>query len=249
MEGFYGMLYILETPLQFGLILISWFIIILSVLVGFYDTSTKEKRVGNPWLNFLTFFFLFFTFSILLIMIYQLPATATADQLMPYFMALWSCYAIYGFLAVFYTLSTEFFEAPLWLRYLLLLGTISFLALIWLLATPTTVFLVFDGTMNWLAMPLALLAYGGVLWVIYLLFFPFFLTYRVNQHRQHPIKTGNWLVWFGGLLVDIGALLIALVLFLAPYTLIALSLMAIGMIIALIGGIINYRAKPPTPQP
>ncbi|MFW9831421.1 MAG: hypothetical protein ACFFD8_06570 [Candidatus Thorarchaeota archaeon] len=248
-EGFFGMLYIPETPLHFGLILISWIILLLSVLVGFSDTSTKKKRVANPWLNFLCFFFLFFTFSILLTMIYQLPATATADQLMPYFMALWSCYAIYGFFVIFYLFSTEFFQAPLWLRYLFFIGTLSFLALLWILATPTTSFLVFDGAMNWLAMPLSLLAYGGFLWIIYLLIFPLFITYRVNKHREHPIKTGNWLIWLGGLIVDIGALLIALILFLAPYVLIALILTAIGMVITLIGGIINYRAKPPPTQP
>ncbi len=240
------MLYIHETPLHFGLILISWIILLLFILVGFRDTTTKEKRLTNPWLTFVTMFFLFLTFSLLLIMIYQLPAAATADQLMPYFMALWSCYAIYGFFAVFYSLSSDFLKGPLWLRYLLLIGTISFLAILWLLVTPATVLLVFDGAMNWLAMPLIPLAYGGLLWVIYLLFFPFLLTYRVNQHRQHPIKTGNWLAFFGGLLVDIGALLIALVFFLAPYTLIALSIIVIGGIITFIGGTINYRAKPPT---
>ncbi|MFX1510184.1 MAG: hypothetical protein ACFFBR_07780 [Promethearchaeota archaeon] len=243
------MLYILETPIHFGLLLIGWIILLIAILVGFSNTTTKEKRLVNPWLNFLTFFFLFFTFSILLTMINQLPAAATADQLMPYFMALWSCYAIYGFFAAFYSLDTEHLTAPLWLRYLLLIGTITFLASIWLLVTPATIFLAFDGAMNWLAMPLALLAYGGFLWIIYLLFFPLILTYRINKQRQHPIRTGNWLVWLGGLLVDIGALLIALVLFLAPYTLIALSLIAIGMIITFIGGMINYRARPPKPQP
>ncbi len=248
-EGFFGMLYILETPLHFGLLLISWILLLLFVLVGFYDTSTKEKRLANVWLNFITIFFLFFAFSVLLIMIYQLPAAATADQLLPYFMALWSCYAVYGFFAIFTSLSTDFLKAPIWLRYLFLIGTISFLALLWFLVTPATIFLVFDGAMNWLAMPLVLLAYGGFLWFIYLLLFPFFLTYRVNKTRQHPIKTGNWIVWVGGVIVDIGALLIALVLFLAPYTLIALSIIVIGMVILFIGGIINYRAKPPTPEP
>ena len=240
------MLYIHETPLHFGLILLSWILLLLGVFVSFADTTTKEKRIASPWLNFTFSLFLFFTFTILLIRTYLLPAAATTDQLMPYFMALWSCYALYGFFAVFYLLSTKFFQPPLWFRYLLLIGTISFLALLWLLATPATIFLVFDGTMNWLAMPLILLAYGAILWIIYMLFFPFFITYRINQHRQHPIKTGNWLVWLGGLVIDISALLLALVLFLAPYAPIALILAAIGMIIAFIGGLINYRApKPP----
>ena len=246
MEGFFGMLYIHETPLHFGLLLISWIILLLTILAGFHDTTTKKKRLINPWLNFIIFFFLFFTFSILLAMIYQLPATATADQLMPYFMALWSCYAIYGFFCVFYALSTEYLKAPIWLRFLLLFGTLSFLAILWLLVTPATVILVFDGAMNWLAMPLIPLVYGGLLWFIYLPLFGFLFSYRLNKNRQHPIRTGNWLVFFGGILVDIGALFIALVLFLAPYTLVALSIMAIGMVITLIGGIINYRAKPPT---
>jgi hypothetical protein len=100
--------------------------------------------------------------------------------------------------------------------------------------------------MNWLAMPLTLLLYGGILWIIYLPLISFFITYRINQHRQHPIKTGNWLIFLGGLLFDIGALLLALVLFLAPYTTIALSIAVIGMIIVSIGGIINYRAPRPT---
>jgi hypothetical protein len=246
MEGFFGMLYIHETPLHFGLILVSWIILLLGIFSSFADTTTKEKRVVNPWLNFISFFFVFFAYTILLIRIYLLPAAATADQLMPYFMALWSCYALYGFFAIFSSLSTEFFQPKLWLRYLLLIGTISFLALLWLLATPTTIFLVFDGSMNWLAMPLTLLLYGGILWIIYLPLISFFITYRINQHRQHPIKTGNWLIFLGGLLFDIGALLLALVLFLAPYTTIALSIAVIGMIIVSIGGIINYRAPRPT---
>jgi hypothetical protein len=242
------MLYILETPLHFGLIIVSWVILLLTTLVGFYETSKKDKWMSTKWLNFLWGFFLFFAFSLLIVIMYHLPATATADQLFPYFLALWSCYALYAFFCAFYVLSTDYFQLPLWLHYLLLIGTISFLALLWFLTTPTTVFLVFDGTMNWLAMPLIIVAYGGILAIFYVFLLPFWLTYQINKQRTGAIKMGNWLIWFGGFLVDLGAIMLALVLFLAPYTLIALSLAALGMIIVLIGGIINFRAKPPTPS-
>lgn len=241
------MLYIHETPLHFGLILISWIILLLGVFYTFADTNTKEKRISKPWLTFSTGVFLFFTFTILLIRTYLLPATATTDQLLPYFMALWSCYALYGFFAIFSVLSADQFQGRLWLRYLFLLGTISFLALLWLLATPASIFLVFDGAMNWLAMPLILIAYGGILWIVYLVLFPFLLVYQVNKQRTHPIKTTNWLYWFAGLLVDIGALLIALVFFLAPYTLIALGIITTGAIIYLITAIFYFLTKPSTP--
>ncbi len=247
-EGFVGMLYIHETPIHFGLIIVSCILLLLGVIYGFYDYTKKEKRLGNSWLSFSYVLFLFFTFTIFLLMIYHLPATATADQLFPYFMALWSCYALYAFYAIFYVFSADYFQRWLWLRYLFLIGTISFLALLWFLATPATTFVVFDGVMNWLAMPLAMVAYGGVLWFFYLVLFPFLLVYQVNKQRTHPIRTGNCLVFLGGLLLDIGALLIALVLFLASATLIALGLAALGMIITLIGSIINLRAPSPTPK-
>ena len=105
------MFYIHETPTHFGLIIVSLILVLLWIIVSFNDTSQKDEKSVRNWLNFISMFFLLFTISILAIMIYQLPATATTEQLLPYLLRIWSSFTLYAFFAIFYGFTfDEWFE-------------------------------------------------------------------------------------------------------------------------------------------
>ncbi|MFX0168644.1 MAG: hypothetical protein ACFE89_04710 [Candidatus Hodarchaeota archaeon] len=242
MEGFFGMLYIHETPIHFGLVIVTWIVLLYGVFVSFRAMIASEERKEWNWLTFLTLFFLLFTYSILAIMMYNLPATATADQLLPYYLGAWSCVALYAFFGIFLMFSVKALQLPQWFKYLFLIGTISFLVVLWLFTTSGTTTVVSDGVMHWLAMPLVVVTYGGVLAIIYMFIIPFIHTYRVTKEQGGSLKTGNWLAWFGLFLWDISAMCMAVVFFAAPIMPYALGLGLIGLILSYIGLTIATRA-------
>jgi hypothetical protein len=240
--GFLGIMYIHELPVHFGIIILIVIILLILLFGGFYVMITREELRERSWLNFLWILFLLFTFAIIGYRIYQLPAVATVDQLLPYTLAAWSAASLYALFSVFIWFTFDFFRKRQWLMFLFLIGSLLFLDLLWFFATPATTTAVSDGVMNWLAMPPIIVATGAVLAIIYLFLMDFIGTYQHNKTREGTIRLYNWIMWFSGLLVNISLILMALVFYLAPYMLVALGLAAIGLVILFINVIINIRA-------
>jgi hypothetical protein len=236
------MLYIGETLTHFGLLVLLCAITLLMLLIGILAVLKRESPSASGFSGFLSILFAFFAFLILAIMVYQLPATATTVQLVPYYLGAWSCVALHGFFVVFYGMSFEWFHRRKWTVYLPILGTISFLSVLWIFTTPATTIVVFDGAMNWLAMPVIVYAYGGILAIFYMFLVPLIATYQLNKTSEGAVKMWNWITWLGSFLWFIAAIMMALVLYLAPYMLIGLGLAAIAWILLLIGWFFANRA-------
>ncbi len=237
-------MYILETPIHFAMIIASLIVVLILALLSFSSPITKEKNLEYHWLSFLVIFFLVGTYAILAAMIYLLPAAATADQLLPYYLGAWSCVALYGFFLVFFAFSSKSISAPAWIKYLFLLATLSFLAVLWFFTTPTTAFVVSDGLLSWLAMPWIVVIYGAILAVLYLFIIPFIHSYRVISQQEGGMKTGNLIALVGLLLWTIAAMGMALVFFVAPFMLGILALGFVGLLLTFIGLMMFTRAKP-----
>lgn len=238
------MLYIHETPIHFALIIASLIVVLILALLSFSSPITKKENVDYHWLSFLVFFFLVCTYTILAAMIYLLPAVATADQLLPYYLGAWSCVALYGFFLVFFAFSSKSISAPVWIKYLFLIGTISFLTVLWFFTTPAAVFIVSDGILTWLAMPWVVVIYGALLAVLYLLIIPFIHSYRVISKQEGNMRTGNLIAYFGILLWTISAMGMTFVFFLAPFMVGILAIGFVGLLLAFIGLLIFSRARP-----
>lgn len=238
------MLTFTEAPLHSGLLILLCVLALLLTLMGIYWMVKSEKKSRRAFSYFLTSLFAFFTFLIQTIMVYQLPATSTADQLLPYYLGAWTAVSMYGFFLVYYCLDFEFFKERRWLMYLPFVGTISFITVLWVFTTPSSTIVVSDGIMNWLAMPFVVYAYGGFLAIFYFFLVPLYTTYKVTQDPQVTWKIWSWLAMLGVFFWFIAALMMALVLYLAPYMLIALGLAAIAWLIELIAWIGISRASP-----
>ncbi len=241
-EGFSGMLYIHETPIQFGLIIATWIVLLYGIFVAYRWIITQEEQKEWNWMMFLILFFLLFTYTCFAAMIYLLPATATATQLLPYYLAAWSSVALYGFFLVNLVFTLPWFKEKHWMRYLFLIATVSFLVVLWFFTTPAASAVVSDGVMNWLAMPLVVVAYGGILAIIYFFIVPFYHVYRVTKPQTGALRTANWIAWFGMFLWHIAAMCMALVAFLALLMPIILAIALIGLIISYIGLTLANRA-------
>ncbi len=237
------MLFIAESPLHFALALTTTIVILISALLIFLGVIRTEKPLAGFWSAFLTLFFAFFTFLILTIMMYQLPAAATADQLFPYYIGAWTCVGLHAFFLLFYVVGFEWFRKRVWAAFLPLLGTISFMVVLWVFATPATSIVVSDGVMNWLALPLIVVGYGGFLAIFYMLLIPLIRVYSVTKTQTGLLKQANWFAWIGLLLWFIAAIMMALVQYTAPYMSIALALAALAWLIMLIAWFLLVRGQ------
>lgn len=236
------MLFITEAPLHFGLLVLSCIVLLLMLLIGILAVLKSETPSATRFSGFLSVFFAFFAFLILAISINQVPALATNDQLLPYYLGAWSCVALHGFFLVFYMVGFKWLKERKWAVYLPIIGTISFLAILWIFATPSTTVVISDGIINWLIMPLVVYAYGGFLAIFYMFLVPLIIVLRLNKTREGAVKMWNWIGWFGLFLWFIAAILMALVQYVAPFMLIALGLAAIAWIIVFISWIFLERA-------
>ncbi len=221
----------------------TWILILIAGLYQFRLMLATEERRERSWLGIMYGVFLLATFSVLAVMIYQLPAAATAEQLFPYTIAAWSCVSLYALFGVFQWFTFDFLRKRQWLMYLFLFGTLIFLALLWFFATPATTMLVFDGFMNWLAMPLIVVGTGAALAVVYLFLVDFIAMYQHNKTSEGRITLGNWIGWFGGFLFHISLVLMALVLYLAPFTIVALGLAFVAILIMFLSPLIYPRTS------
>jgi hypothetical protein len=200
----------------------------------------KDAAVG-AFCEFLAALFVFLAFLLLAISMVQLPAAAPVDQLLPYYLGAWSFVGLHAFCMVFALLRGEYFQKRVWAIVLPVLGTLSYLALVWMLATPSTVGLVFDGVLNYVAMPLVLLASAGVLLVLYILVIPLFAFYALAKQLKGAQKQWTLSVWFGFLVWAIAALLFVAVQFAAFLGLVALGLAAFAWVFVLVSAYLLDR--------
>jgi hypothetical protein len=135
---------------------------------------------------------------------------------------------------VFFLLGTEYFRRRVWAVFLPVLGTLSYLALVWVLATPSAVALVPDGLLGYIAMPLPLLAYAGVLVVLYMMLVPIYATYTFAKPLRGPPKLWTWIVWVSYLLWVVAAVLFAAIQYTFFLGLAALGLAAVAWIFILV---------------
>ncbi len=228
------MLYIAETPLHFGLVIVICILTLLVSIIALIVTLRTEGPSIAEYNLFLTAFFAFLTFMVIAISIYVLPAAATVDQLLPTYLGAWSFIGLHSFFFVMYMLGLPFFKKRIWAIFLPIIGTLSFLALVWILPTPATVTIVTDGVTNFLAMPFTLVAYGGFLAIFYLLLIPLIVLYRIAQARQGIAKTWTWIAMIGQTLWFIGLILMALVQYTAPYMLFIYGLIIVAGILIIL---------------
>ncbi len=210
-------------------------------IIGILWVVKTENASAGQWSGFLAVFFAFFTFLILTIMIYQLPAAATVDELLPYSLGAWTCISFHAFFLLFYVLGFKWLRARAWIVFLPIIGTITFLTVLWVFATPANMTIVSDGVINWLAMPFVVYAYGGFLAIFYMLLAPLLVTYRVTKTQEGAQRMGNWIAWIGLLLWFIAAILMALVLYVASFMLMVLGLAALAWAIVFIGWLMATR--------
>ncbi|MFX0077610.1 MAG: hypothetical protein ACFE8O_00070 [Candidatus Hermodarchaeota archaeon] len=228
------MLYVVETPLLFGLVII---ICILTLLISIMTLIVTLKTEGTSTAGynlFLAAFFAFLTFMVLAISMYTLPAAATVDQLLPTYLGAWSFIGLHSLFLVIYFLGIPFFKRRIWAIFLPIIGTLSYLALVWILPSPATVTIVSDGAMNFIAMPITLVAYAGFLAIIYFLVIPLFALYKVAQSRQGMAKTWTWIAMLGEILWFTGLILMALVQYTALYMLFIYGIIVIAAILILL---------------
>ncbi|MFX1509304.1 MAG: hypothetical protein ACFFBR_03265 [Promethearchaeota archaeon] len=231
----------IEAPLHFGLLLTTTIILLLMTLIGFLWVVKTENARAGLWSGFLTIFFAFFTFLILTIMVFQVPAVATVSELLPYSLGAWTCVSLHAFFLLYYVLGFRWLQKRVWLAILPVIGTMGFVTILWIYATPANMILVFDGVMNWLAMPSIIVGVGGVLAIFYMFLAPTFAVYQVTKSQEGMVKMGNWISWIGLFLWFIAALLMALVLYVAPYMLFVIALATVAYILVFIGWLMATR--------
>jgi hypothetical protein len=162
------------------------------------------------------------------------PAAASIAELFPYTMAVYSFLGMHAFCLVFYFLGFEWFKKRIWAIYLPILGTLSWLTLLWVLATPSTVTTVSDGFLTYLIMPFPFLAYTGVLAFFYMFLVPLFALFRLAGTREGSAKLWTWIGFLGMLLWFICVALMAFVQFVASYMIYLFVLAAFAWIIIMI---------------
>ena len=96
------MLYIAETPLHFGLVIIICVLTLLGSLMALIVTLRTEGESTAGYNLFLAAFFAFLTFMVIAISLYTLPAAATVDQLLPTYQAGWSFIGLHSLFLVIY---------------------------------------------------------------------------------------------------------------------------------------------------
>lgn len=228
------LLYIVETPLHFGLVIIICVLTLLGTIMALIVTLRTEGENTAGYNLFLASFFAFLTFMVIAISMYTLPAAATVDQLLPTYLAGWSFIGLHSLFLVIYFLGIPFFKRRIWAIFLPIIGTISYLALVWILPTPATVTLVSDGVINFIAMPFTLVAYAGILAVIYFLVIPLYALYKVAQSRQGMAKTWTWIAMLAEVLWFTGLILMALVEYTALYMLFIYGILIVAAILILL---------------
>ncbi len=225
------MLTLVETPIHFGVILLLCIIFLVFVLFGILGVLRSESPSASDFSGFLAVVFGFLAFLVLTAAVYLLPAAATATELFPYNMAIYTLFGLHAFCLVFYFIDMSWFKKRMWLVYLPILATLSWMALLWFVTTPTMVYTVSDGFLNYCVMPMSVLAYAGLILIFYLFLVPLWALFRLTKEREGSMKMWTWIGWFGFLLWFIELVLMAFVQFTAPYMLYILSLAAITWIL------------------
>jgi hypothetical protein len=229
------MLYIAEVPWHFGFTLVICAASLLLALFSLFGLARKGKDATvSAFAGFLSVLFVFLTFLLLAISQYLLPATATVVELFPYYLGAWSFVGLHAFFLVFFLLGTEYFAKRVWAIFLPVLGTLSYLVCLWILATPGTVVPVTDGVLNYLGWPLVLLVYAGVLVALYMVVLPIYVTYTLAKQRRGPQKLWTWLVWVAYLVWVIAAMLFAAIQFTYALGLLALGLGGLAWVLILV---------------
>lgn len=231
--GFSGMT-LAEAPIHIGILIVNCIITLIGVILAFWVVmKSKGDYRTFRFFSFLAFLCVFLTFVVLAYSFSVLPAAATVDQLLPYTQWAWSLVGLYGLFLVYYLFWPSIKER-IWLAILFLLGTISYLAVVWLIPTPLTVFTVSDGVVNYVVMPLIVIGYGGFLGIIYIFLIPLLAIYNLAKQRDGAQATWTWVSWLGLLLWFIAIMLMAFVQYTAPYMLYIFGLSAFAFILMFI---------------
>ena len=231
------MLYIVEAPLHFGLILVPCilaFIFVLGALVAVKQYLAVE-RFFIPFSIILEVAFVFLTFLVLALSIALLPASATIEQLLPYYQWVWALFGVHAFFGLYFIIYSNYWkilEEKLWINIPPILGTLSFLILVVLLPNTLTAVIVSDGILNYVAMPLTLVVYGGLLALFYMFLIPIYvIVFVVSKTWDDSMRIWGWLTLLSTILWFITSILVALVQYTAPYMLWIFGLAAITWII------------------
>jgi hypothetical protein len=237
------MLYFHEVPMHFGLTIASSIFTLLLVLLGIIGLVQHKNGLSFTALfGTLTMLFGFLALLTLALSMFLLPAAATVSQLLPYYQCMWTFVGLHGFFLVYY-LYWRSFKERLWLNILPILGTISYLTVVWVLVNPLIAFVVSDGVLNYVVMPLTLIAYGGILAIIYIFLIPFYYALTEYKIRVGAVRFWSWMSWLCLFLWFIGALMVALVQYTVFYMLYILGLITFAWFLGFIAMVMFQRAS------
>jgi hypothetical protein len=229
------MLFINETPIHFGVILLLTIILLLFVLLGIIGVLRSEQPSASDFAGFTGVLFGFLAFMILTASVFVLPAAATAGELLIYYLSVYSFVGLHGFSLVFYFIGVDWFKKRMWAAYLPILGTLSWFVFMWFTVTPATVTIVSDGALNYISMPFSFLLYSAILTVIYLFLVPLWSVFRLTKRREGSMKTWTWIAWFGFLLWFIAVLLMAMVQYTVAFMIYIFILASFAWILIFLG--------------
>ncbi len=243
------LLFIHETPLHFAIVVLICAITFGSLLLAILAVNRAEGK--TRWTRI---FGLLFVLSILLmylvfaISMAMLPATASVVELLPFYIVIWGFAGLHGLFIILFCLGARFLSKRIWVLLLIVLGGAVYVAMLFLLPNPFTVFTVSDGWLNYVAMPLVLVMYAIFLGAIYMFLIPLYVGIQLNKRMKGSMKGGLWIGWIGLFLSFLGAVLISAVQFTVAFVLYAFVLVATAWVLNILGIVLTRLYTKPTAE-
>ena len=181
-------------------ILLLVIIFLVFVLIGILGVMRSESPSASDFAGFMAILTGFLAWLVLLAAIYVLPAAASNIELFPYTMAVYTLFGLHAFCLVFYFIDMSWFKKRMWVVYLPILATLSWMAVLWFLTPTSGTVTVSDGFLNYLQMPLYVLSYAGVILFFYIFLVPLWVVFRLTKEREGSKRMWTWIGWFAFLL-------------------------------------------------
>jgi len=199
------------------------------------------------WFGVFYVLFIFLMYVVFAISLAILPASASVSELLIFYQVIWGFAGLHGFCIILYSLGARFLRERTLLFVLIVLGGVAYVVLLFLLPSPLTAITVSDGVLNYVAMPLVLVAYAAVLGVIYMFLVPLLVAIRITRKTEGNAKRGIWIGWIGIVLSFVASILISAVQFTAPFILYSFVLVAVAWLVIAVGAVLmGLLSKPPS---
>jgi hypothetical protein len=214
-------MYIFESLLQFGSILLPLCISGIILLISTIDIIRRTHRSRLPGILFLLpyscLFIVLLSFSMSIVI---LPANATIQQLLPYYQWCGVFFGVFFLTDAFYiTFLTKWdiLNGIQLAHILTAIFAIPFLYLIIMVGSDSSVSLVSDGILNYLALPIPVVLYGTTLCIILMILSTYKIFWSEGGKREKREQFWLRLYWFFSQISLVILILAILVEFTAAY--------------------------------